>query len=155
MELLFAAIVIGIFMLIAVWLKYYLDELSKHAQTASSTEKKKSSSAFFRYSVIQGAVTLISLIFCLYEVESIVITGPILGLIGFIVAWLAKRSKLKIGILIGLSAPSISLSCLLIIVGFDLSPMEAQGPVSAIISVYTVLLALILPIYTAKFRILR
>ena len=150
MELILAAIVIGVFILISVWLKHYLDELTKHPQTASKTEENKKASTFFKYATIQGAISFFTSLIALHEGDSLIISLPILGIIGLIVARLAERSKLGTGLLIGLSATAISILCFISIFGFRMSPDDAERFIAPIVLIYTVFLALVLPIYIVK-----
>jgi len=88
--------------------------------------------------LLLGAV--ITTCICWYEVQSIVASGPVLTLIGIIMAIIAKRHKNKLGVWIGLSALFISILCSVIIMAFGLNPSDAQLPISAIVTIYTLAL---------------
>ena len=86
---------------------------------------------------------------CWYNVESIVISGLVISIIGIIMAIIARRHKNKLGVKVGLSALFISIFCGAIILIFSLNPRDAQMPISAIVTIYT--LALIYVVF-AKLR---
>ncbi|MCB0640373.1 MAG: hypothetical protein KDC44_01980 [Phaeodactylibacter sp.] len=66
-----------------------------------------------------------------YEVESIVISGAALSVIGLLLALVARRSRDKVGLILGLFPFVLSLLWLGIINGFDLSPYDCRTIVPA------------------------
>ena len=92
-------------------------------------------------SMLQILGLSIAVIVAAVDIESIVVSGPILSTIGLVAAlsWRFCRSVF-LGAL-GLSAPAMSLFLLLLISGLNWSPSDAQVPVTAILIGYEVLIA--------------
>ncbi|MCA9058341.1 MAG: hypothetical protein KDA85_07575 [Planctomycetaceae bacterium] len=86
--------------------------------------------------VLQVATVLIGTIVAWFEIESIIVTGPLLTVLGITVLTMAIRIQSMLGALVGGSGPTISLLVFLVILVFDLGPREAQIPVSVIASLY-------------------
>jgi hypothetical protein len=75
-----------------------------------------------------------------FTVESIVVTGPLLTIIGLALAVAVRRIDVWMPLLFGLSAPVLSALGALIIAVFHLGPDAAQRPILAILSVYLICL---------------
>ncbi|MCA9061775.1 MAG: hypothetical protein KDA96_01870 [Planctomycetaceae bacterium] len=85
---------------------------------------------------LQLITIVLGTVACLIDVESVVVTGPILTFFGIIVVIVAIRIRLLMGTIYGASGPLISLFVLGVIVLFGLRPAQAQVPVSVIAMVY-------------------
>jgi len=72
-----------------------------------------------------------------YDIESIVVTGPVLFLIGIFLALCNRQHEHLTSLAFGLSGPAISIICLALINLLNWSPTDAQHPVSIIAAVYT------------------
>jgi len=92
-------------------------------------------------SIFQILGLSIAVIVAAVDIESIIVSGPILSITGLVAAlsWRFCRSVF-LGAL-GLSAPAMSLFLLLLISGLNWSPSDAQVPVTAILIGYEVLIA--------------
>lgn len=87
----------------------------------------------------QLLVTQVGLLACFLDVESIVVTGPVLTVTGlFTTLLIRKRAEFWIGTLYGLSGPAISLFVLALIAVLRWNPGEAQDPVSGIALAYAI-----------------
>ena len=85
--------------------------------------------------IIAGVVSL-------NEIESILISGPILSLIGIVLIFLSYKRKNKLGIILGLIPIVVSASWLVIIVVNNLSPSDCETivPTSIALIVFIVLI---------------
>ncbi|MEZ6061558.1 MAG: hypothetical protein R3C19_14525 [Planctomycetaceae bacterium] len=70
------------------------------------------------------------------DIESIIVSGAIVSLLGISIAVLAMRVRRWTGVMFGLSGPAITLFCFLLINIQEWSPGDAQVPVSRIVTVY-------------------
>lgn len=85
---------------------------------------------------LQLLTVIVGLGFARWKVDSIVGTGPILSILGIVLAILSYRKGLLSGVLLGLSAPAFSVMVFLIIFLQNWSPHDAQQPVPVIIGIY-------------------
>jgi hypothetical protein len=86
--------------------------------------------------VAQMAATLIAVVSAVIDIESILLFGPFLSIYGLFIASLSFRRDRLLGLLFGLSAPTVSAFCLSLITTLEWSPGEAQVPVSALLVLY-------------------
>ncbi len=85
---------------------------------------------------LQCTTIALGVAFALYDIESIVVTGPILSVTGVGAALFSRRHQQAGGIIFGLSGPVITLFCFVLIDQLNWSPRNAQYPVSLIAMVY-------------------
>ncbi len=69
------------------------------------------------------------------NIRSILLSGPILSLTGFMVALLSFRAHRRVGFYFGLAAPTVAVTCLNLIAVFDWGPSEAHMPVGGMVVV--------------------
>ena len=93
--------------------------------------------------LIQIGAMLFALIAVFIEIRTILLTGPILSAIGGVIAWSSYQYRSRLGMIWGLSAVTLTLFCLSLILIFGWSPSDAQTPIQIIGLIYTIL---ILPI---------
>ena len=72
------------------------------------------------------------------NIRSILLSGPILSLTGFMVALLSFRAHRRVGFYFGLAAPTVAVICLNLIAVFDWGPSEAQMPVGGMVVVLSI-----------------
>jgi len=75
-----------------------------------------------------------------YDIESIVVTGPVFSILGALVALGSFASRSPFNAVLGLSAGAMSLFCLVWIASLSWSPNDAQKPVSTVLICYETLL---------------
>ncbi len=85
---------------------------------------------------LQMLVVLIGLGVACWQVESIIGTGPILSIVGIIVAVLSYQRSMKGGVLFGLSGLGLCVGVFLTIFLLDWSPGDARIPVPIMGGVY-------------------
>jgi hypothetical protein len=90
--------------------------------------------------VLQMLVAVVGTAAAFVDVETIVITGPILSIFGIFGGIACVRKRYGFGALIGASGPVICLAIFLIIQLFSWGPSEAQEPVPLIGAVYMAIL---------------
>ena len=73
------------------------------------------------------------------EIETILWTGPVLTLIGFVIVIRCFRRDHLLGLYFGFSVPSISVLCFSLIYGLEWSPGDAAVPISCLLIVFAVL----------------
>ena len=78
---------------------------------------------------LQMLVVLIGLGVACWQIESIIGTGPILSIVGIIVAVLSYRRSIRSGVLFGLSGLGLSVGVFLTIFLLHWSPDDARIPV--------------------------
>lgn len=93
-------------------------------------------SFLFWMHIAQTFGILLAVVLAVIDIESIVISGPILGLTGALIAFLAHRRDHLLGLLFGLSAPTVAAFCLFVIAMLEWSPADAQVPVAAFLILY-------------------
>jgi hypothetical protein len=82
---------------------------------------------------------LVAVVFAVMEIESIVASAPILSLSGALIGLFSFRRDRLVGLLFGLSAPTMAAFCLFLIATLEWDPRQAQIPVGAILVVYGLL----------------
>jgi len=88
--------------------------------------------------VLQLVGIAVAVVAGLVDIESIVVSGPVLSLLGLLIAVLSIPCRAWQGILFGASAIIMSIACFAAIAGLGLSPHEAQFPIGSAICVYAV-----------------
>ena len=86
--------------------------------------------------MMQMLVAVVGTAAAFVDVHTIVVTGPILSIVGIFVTIACVRKRYGFGTLIGVSGPVISLAIFLIIQLFSWGPSEAQEPVPLIGALY-------------------
>lgn len=69
----------------------------------------------------------------LFEIESIVFTGPIFGIGGLLISAICYRRNIAQGFLFGLFVPTIAVVCFGLIFGLRWSPREAHIPIGLVV----------------------
>ena len=90
--------------------------------------------------ILQMLVAVVGTAAAFVDVETIVITGPILSIFGIFGTIACVRKRYNFGVWIGASGPAICLAIFLIIQLFNWGPTEAQEPVPLIGAVYMAIL---------------
>jgi hypothetical protein len=98
---------------------------------------------------IQFVAALVALVAAAIEVESIVVTGPILTISGLFNAVMSSSSASWAKLFAGLSAPLVCALIAACIGVFDWNPDEAEGPIFVIMGLY---LFILLPIAAFAFN---
>ena len=95
---------------------------------------------FFGLVGLQLTTLLVGTAVAFIEVESIVLTGPLLSAVGFVVAFLAVRrlERPLLFVVFGLSPSLVTYLCFVAIATLELSPREASEVIPPILVVYTV-----------------
>ncbi len=86
--------------------------------------------------VLQWLGLLIATGLAVCNIETIVVSGPILSLTGFGIAAASFRSYRVAGFYVGLSAPTVAVCCFSIICGLEWSPSDAQWPIASLLVLY-------------------
>lgn len=110
--------------------------LPHNVWTAHSTLPSTPSKALVICSYILLVAIVIATIAVFAKVATILVSGPVLSILGLIVAMVGIRHRNTYGIIFGFSAPVVSLLCLAIIRIFQLGPSTALRPLSFIAAVY-------------------
>ena len=100
----------------------------------------------------QLLAALAMLIAAAVSVESILVTGPLLSIVGLLLGSVTQPLRSWWTLLFALSAPLIAALISLVIAVFNLGPGLAQNPVVALMSIY---LLFALPAAVVPFRIIR
>ncbi len=79
---------------------------------------------------------LVAGIAAVFEIESILASGPVLALTGSLLAGLSYRARHRIGFGFGLTAPVVALAWFLIINGLSWGPDRAHLPVSLFLIIF-------------------
>ena len=80
------------------------------------------------------------LIFVLEEgIRTVLFSGSILSVIGLLMAGINLYCRNKYGLILGLSAPLISLLCFVVIRAYQVGPYDAQKPMEYVSIIYIVL----------------
>ena len=90
--------------------------------------------------IMQMLVAVVGTAAAFVDVETIVITGPILSIFGVFGIIACARKRYNFGVWIGASGPAICLAIFLIIQLFSWGPSEAQEPVPPIGAFYMAIL---------------
>jgi hypothetical protein len=104
----------------------------------SKNKKHYLISLFF---ILELFVALTATLLAWYDIESIMITGPVGSLTGLVLFILSAKSGYKTGIAAGLSAPVFSIVCFAFIFINEWGTTQAYFPVSIVITLYTFFLA--------------
>lgn len=83
---------------------------------------------------ISGAVILAAI-----DIETIIATGPIFGVLGIVVALGSRASRSISNAVFGLSTLAVSIACTVWIIALSLGPTDAQIPVTAALICYELL----------------
>ncbi len=86
--------------------------------------------------VAQVAAILVAVVIAVIEIESIVFSGPLLSISGLLITFLSFRRDRLLGLLFGLSAPTVAAFCLFVIATLEWGPAEAHWPVAALLVLY-------------------
>ncbi|MCA9051828.1 MAG: hypothetical protein KDA89_23985, partial [Planctomycetaceae bacterium] len=87
--------------------------------------------------LLQSASILICLPIAWIEIESILVSGPVVSLSGFVSAFFSRRCGNRAGWWFGLSGFGITVSCFLLINIYQWGPADARVPVIRVLNVYT------------------
>lgn len=96
-------------------------------------------SVLFWLHIAQTFGILLAVVLAVIDIESIVISGPILSVTGALIAFLAHHRDHLLGLLFGLSPPTVAAFCLFVIAMLEWSPADAQVPVAAFLVLYGLL----------------
>src|SRR4051794_13123356 len=102
--------------------------------------------------VVQLSLAFIALVVCWFNVESIIVTGPLLVLVGLALAVAVRPLGTWTPLFLGLSGPLVSALIAFLIAAFRLQPQQAEWPVFTIFAIY---LVLIVPISVVTFGQIR
>ncbi len=102
--------------------------------------------------VVQVVGILVAVCLAVRDIESIMVSGPVVSVIGLLVGLMSLRRYDGVGLLFGLSALSMSVLCLSVIYGLEWGPHEAALPISCLLIAYAILS---LPAGAVAFRRLR
>jgi hypothetical protein len=83
--------------------------------------------------VLQAASVWIAVAASVVEIESIVVSGPVLSFSGLIIAVCCLPRGWRYGLAFALSVPTISVACFSLIYGLSWSPDDASRPVSLLL----------------------
>jgi hypothetical protein len=89
--------------------------------------------------VVHSIGTLLATIAAWDVIQSIILSGPILGVTGLTVALLSFRGRRPIGFHYGLAAPTVAIVSFFFINFLSWSPSEAWMPVGALATVFSVI----------------
>jgi hypothetical protein len=86
--------------------------------------------------VVQMAAIGVGAAVAVFEIESIVVSGPILSLSGLVsAAWCAARGRTR-GLYFSASVPTIAVVCFALINGLGWGPSQAQTPIATLLVVF-------------------
>ena len=117
-----------------------LDDIFSEEQQLSLKRNR----GLIRVMLAQLGFALLSIVLAIYDMVTIVGTGPIGSVIGLIVFGLAYRLGLPVKIKIGLSAPIFSSICFCLIYFLEWSKEEASTPIVALMLLYTIGLSVVI-----------
>lgn len=92
-----------------------------------------------RFLILQLLLALATWAASVYEIESIVFTGPALAIVGLVFGVAAWPLGLWVPVLFGLSAPIASAISALTIALFRLNPAQAKEPIPVMLGIYLLL----------------
>lgn len=92
--------------------------------------------------VIQVLAAYGSTVLARIDITSILGTGPIGSVLGFITFYAARKINFKSGTYFGLSAPLLSITCFLVIAIFGISKGDAEVPVPLVLQAYSVIITI-------------
>lgn len=81
---------------------------------------------------------LAAVVAAVIEIETIVVTGPLLSLSGLVMAGWSFYRGARLGFYFGLTAPTIAVICFAVIYGFSWGPSEAATPIASLLFVFGV-----------------
>lgn len=87
--------------------------------------------------VLQLTTIVIGLIASVIDVESIMVTGPVLTVLGLICFGAAAWAGVRAGIVLGVSGPAVAVFCFLLIYSQRWSPADAARPIPLIGAAYS------------------
>lgn len=73
------------------------------------------------------------------DIETIVVSGPLLSLVGLLLGLVSFRRNDGIGLLFGLSTPSVAVLCFCIIFGLRWGPHDAAFPIPCLLAAFAIL----------------
>jgi hypothetical protein len=120
-----------------------MEELLDDIFSEKEQLSRKRNQILTRVMLAQLGFALLSIILALYEMVTIICTGPIGSVIGIIVFLLAYRLGLPMKIKIGLSAPIFSSICFCLIYFLEWSKEESSTPIVALMLLYTIGLSVV------------
>jgi hypothetical protein len=89
--------------------------------------------------VAQIVGILAAVIASVIQIESILVSGPLVSLVGLLISLVSFRRNDGVGLLFGLSTPSVAVLCFSIIFGMNWGPKEAAFPISCLLVAFAVL----------------
>lgn len=123
--------------------KFVTHSLKEESPKLKDSSKVSGVLKFLLFLLFVSSVVSVGLCW-FYDTESIIVGGPIISIIGIFIAWWAHKENSRSSIIYGLSAPSVSLLCLVLIASLSWSPNEARGPISFIGSAYSIFLLIVI-----------
>ena len=109
-------------------------------KTADGSTRRRNWTIFA--TLVQIAGTILGLIACLADVESILVSGPWLTFSGMATVSLARPLCSRRVMVYGISAPVFCALVAALIILFELGPNEAQEPISWVFGFYTLFVAI-------------
>jgi hypothetical protein len=106
--------------------------VSPHLQNA----RRRWAIAFWTAQVL---ATVVAVAACAIEIESILVTGPALAVVGLMLAIAARPLRSWSMLLYSLSGPLVSAFCATLIAALRWGPGEAEGPILGIFFIYAFL----------------
>jgi hypothetical protein len=85
--------------------------------------------------ILQTIGVEVATLLALFEIRTIVASGPLLSALGLAIAYIAFRRNRPLGLCFGLAAPTASVFCFSLIHGLDWGPDRARMPVLVILVV--------------------
>jgi hypothetical protein len=86
--------------------------------------------------IVQMAAIGVALAAAIAEIETIVVSGPLLSAVGVLITVLAAARRLRQSVGFGLAVPAISMVCFALIHVFEWAPHQAQTPIGALLAVF-------------------
>lgn len=93
--------------------------------------KPSRSLAAQRLVITQLALIAVAILAAFIGIESILVSGPVLAILGAVTAWFSRRAR--VGIVFGLFPLAINALCAALIIGNNWGPSRAQEPVSIVV----------------------
>ena len=98
---------------------------------------------WFRFAIFFQLLTIaVGVVLAVFDIETILGTGPILALLGLVVFLQTKRqdgSRRPLSLVFGVSGPMVAVICFLLIFCLEWSPRAAHFPIGAIAVCYSLL----------------
>jgi hypothetical protein len=79
--------------------------------------------------VVHALCFSVAMVIATSEIHTIVVSGPLLSVLGLFVAAISFSHSSRVGVIAGLSTPALCLFLFVLIAGLQLGPREAERPV--------------------------